>query len=195
MNRFAGSRQKRWLAGKDNQEAVGGTVPMLAHRPVHANIHDLSRHDRWRVVHFNMTERPTARWTAQQMIKAFPSDVAPRFLIRDNDSIYGRYFKNRIKNMGIDEVVTAPRSPWQNPYALRILGSLRRECLGQVIALDERHLKRILRLYLAYYHEDRAHLSLDRNSPTPREIELPEQGNVISIPRVGGLHHRYRRAA
>ena len=119
----------------------------------------------------------------------------PRFLIRDRDSIYGHHFKNRIKNMGIEQVVTAARSPWQNPYAERIIGTLRRECLRQVIVLNERHLRRILRLYLAYYHEDRTHLSLDRNSPIPREIELPEQGKVISIPRVGGLHHRYRRAA
>ncbi len=152
-------------------------------------------HDRRRVVHFNVTEHPTAEWTAQQIVEAFPDDEAPRFLIRDRDSIYGHHFKNRIKNMGIEEVVTAPRSPWQNPYAERIIGSLRRECLRQVIVLNERHLKRILRLYLTYYHEDRTHLSLDRNSPTRREVELSEQGKVISIPRVGGLHHRYRLAA
>ena len=153
------------------------------------------RHDRRIVVHFNVTANPTAVWTAQQIVEAFPSDDAPRFLLRDRDSIYGHYFKHRVKNMGIEEVVTAARSPWQNPYVERIVGSLRRECLRQVIVLNERHLKRILRLYLAYYHEDRTHLSLDRNSPTPREVELSEQGKVVSIPRVGGLHHRYRRAA
>jgi len=82
-----------------------------------------------------------------------------------------------------------------NPYAERVIGSIKCECLRHVIVLNERHLKRILRSYAAYYHEDRTHLSLDRNSPTPRVVELPEQGKVVSIPRVGGLHHRYRRSA
>ena len=104
-------------------------------------------------------------------------------------------FQKRVANMGIEEVVCARRSPWQNPYAERVIGSIRRECLRHVIVLNETHLKRILRSYVAYYHEDRTHLSLDRNSPFPREIDLTERGRVISIPRVGGLHHRYRRAA
>jgi len=152
-------------------------------------------HHRRRVLHFNVTEHPTAEWTAQQIVEAFPDITSLRFLLRDRDSIYGRHFKDRVKNMDITEVVTAARSPWQNPYAERIIGSLRRECLRQVIVLNELHLKRILRSYVAYYHEDRTHLSLDRNSPTPRKIEAHEQGEVISIPKVGGLHHRYRSAA
>jgi transposase InsO family protein len=153
------------------------------------------RHDRRRVVHFNVTAHPTAQWTAQQIVESFPFDESPRFFLRDRDSIYGHHFKTRIKNMGIEEVLTAPRSPWQNPYVERLHGSIRRECLNRVIVLNERHLRRILRSYLAYYLKDRTHLSLDRNAPTPREIELPEQGKVVSLPRVGGLHHRYRRAA
>ena len=151
------------------------------------------RHDRRIVVHFNVTANPTAAWTAQQIVEAFPSDDAPRFLLRDRDSIYGHYFKHRVKNMGIEEVVTAARSPWQNPYVERIVGSLRRECLNHVIILNERHLRRILHSYLEYYHEHRTHLALNRNSPIEREVE--ERGEVISIPMVGGLHHRYRRAA
>ncbi|MCH7992905.1 MAG: transposase [Planctomycetes bacterium] len=153
------------------------------------------RHDRRRVVHFNVTAHPTAEWTAQQVVEAFPDEEAPRFLIRDRDGIYGQFFQQRVANMGIEEVVCSPRSPWLNPYAERIIGSIKRECLRHVIVLNERHLKRILRSYLAYYHEDRTHLSLDRNSPTPRKIEPREQGEVISMPRVGGLHHRYLRAA
>jgi len=152
-------------------------------------------HDRRRVVHFNVTAHPTAEWTAQQIVEAFSDDGAPRFLIRDRDGIYGEFFRQRVKHMGIEEIVCSARSPWQNPYAERIIGSIRRECLQHVIVLNEHHLRRILRSYLAYYHEDRTHLSLDRNSPSPREIDLPEHGKVISIPRVGGLHHRYRRAA
>jgi transposase InsO family protein len=153
------------------------------------------RHHRRMVVHFNVTAHPTAEWTAQQIIEAFPFDEVPRFLLRDRDSIYGELFRQRIKNMGIDQVVTAYRSPWQSPYVERIIGSIRRDCLNHVIVLNERHLRRILTDYFYYYHHARAHLSLDRNPPVPREVELPERGKVSSIPMVGGLHHRYRRAA
>ncbi len=97
--------------------------------------------------------------------------------------------------MGIEQVRTAFRSPWQSPYVERLIGSIRRECLDHVIVLNEAHLMRILNDYFDYYHESRAHLSLDRNAPTPREIESSEQGDVVSIPQVGGLHHRYSRAA
>ena len=151
-------------------------------------------HDRRRILHFNVTAHPTAQWTAQQVIEAFPFDEAPRFLIRDRDGIYGKYFRNRVKNMGIEEVITAPRSPWQNPYAERIIGSIRRECLDHVIVINEAHLLRILASYFEYYHKSRPHLSLERNAPVPREIELPDQGEVIAIPQVSGLHHRYQRA-
>ncbi len=169
------------------------TMPTATFRILYAFI--VLCHHRRRVVHFNVTEHPTAEWTAQQIIDAFPNEEAPRFLIRDRDSVYGEFFRQRVKHMGIEEVVTAARSPWQNPYVERIHGSIRRECLNKVIVLNDRHLRRILGSYLAYYHEDRTHLSLDRNAPTPREIDPPEHGKVISIPRVGGLHHRYRRAA
>ena len=129
------------------------------------------------------------------MSEAFPFEEAPRYVIRDRDQIYGEYFRNRVGNMGIEEVVIAARSPWQNPYAERVIGSIRRECLARVIVLNELHLKRILRAYLDYYHHARTHLSLNRNSPLPREVEPPAKGPVISIPMVGGLHHRYSRAA
>jgi hypothetical protein len=153
------------------------------------------RHDRRQVVHFNVTTNPYAKWTAQQIINAFPYEESPRFLIRDRDGIYGDYFKDRMKSMGIEEVLIAPRSPWQNPYCERIIGSIRRECLDHMIVLNERHLCRILKDYFDYYHNSRPHLSLNRNSPTPREVEPPSQGKVISTGQVGGLHHRYSRAA
>jgi len=123
------------------------------------------------------------------------SMVNCRYLIRDRDSIYGTRFRNRVKSIGIEEVLTAPRSPWQNPYVERIIGSIRRECLNHVIILNERYLRRQLKSYSTYYHEARAHLSLDKQSPVPRSIEPPEQGKVVAIPHVGGLHHEYRRAA
>jgi len=153
------------------------------------------RHDRRRVVHFNVTPRPTARWTAQQVVEAFPFDSAPRFLIRDHDGIYGQDFCERVKYLGIEEVVIAYRSPWQSPYVERVIGSIRRECLDHVIVLNGAHLLRILRDYFTYYHDARSHLSLDRNAPLPRKVEPPSCGHVVAIPHLGGLHHRYTRAA
>ncbi len=169
------------------------TVPTATFRILFCFI--VRRHHRRMVVHFNATAHPTAEWTAQQVVEAFPEDHAPRFLIRDRDSIYGAFFRRRVKHMGIEEVAIAYRSPWQNQFVERIIGSIRRDCLDHVIVLNERHLRRILTDYFHYYHHARAHLSPDRNSPVPREVEPPECGKVSSIPMVGGLHHRYRRAA
>ncbi len=153
-------------------------------------------HDRRRVLHFNVTEYPTAAWTAQQIVNAFPDDSAPSFLLRDRDSIYGDAFRQRLKGMGIGEVLTAAHSPWQNPFAERLIGSIRRECLNHVLVLGERHLRRTLTRYFAYYHRARTHLSLDKDAPDGRPVERRDLGRVIPIPEVGGLHHRYvRRAA
>jgi transposase InsO family protein len=152
-------------------------------------------HDRRQVVHLNVTAHPTALWTAQQIVEAFPEETAPRFLVRDRDQIYGGPFRLRVAGMGIEEVVTAAQSPWQNPYAERLIGSIRRECLDHLIVLNARQLRRILREYFDYYNEVRPHQSLERNAPEPREIEPPVKGKIISLPQVGGLHHRYLRAA
>ena len=152
-------------------------------------------HDRRQVVHFNVTAHPTTFWTAQQIIEAFPEESVPRFLVRDRDRIYGGLFRRRVAAMGIEEVVTAAQSPWQNPYAERLIGSIRRECLDHLIVLNERQLRRILREYFAYYNELRPHQSLDGNAPLLREIEPRAKGKIISLPQVGGLHHRYLRAA
>jgi transposase InsO family protein len=153
------------------------------------------RHHRRTVVHFNVTNHPTARWTAQQIVEAFPYDTAPRYLLRDRDRIYGSCFANRVRGMGIEEVLIAPHSPWQNPFVERLIGSIRRECLDHVLVINEAHLLRVLREYFAYYHDSRPHQSLDDNAPRPREIEAPSQGRIVAEPQVGGLHHRYRRAA
>ena len=169
------------------------TVPTVTFRVLYVFI--VMRHDRRQIVHFNVTTNPYAEWTAQQIINAFPYEEAPRFLIRDRDDIYGDHFTKRVEGLDIEEVPTAPRSPWQNPYCERVIGSIRRECLDHMIVLNERHLHRILTDYFDYYHHSRPHLSLDRNSPTPRDVEAPSLGEVVSIPQVGGLHHRYTRAA
>jgi putative transposase len=153
-------------------------------------------HNRRRVVHFNVTAHPTAAWTTQQIVDAFPDDSAPAYLIRDRDRVHGQPFRHRLKGMGIEEVLTAPHSPWQNPFAERLIGSIRRECLNHVLVLGERHLRRILTQYLAYYHQARTHLALDKDAPDLRPIEFPAAGRIVQLPEVGGLHHRYvRRAA
>ncbi len=198
MARDEKPRSQTWRTFLDNhaQDIVAidfFTVPTATFRVLYCFV--VLRHARREVVHFNVTEHPTAAWTAQQIVEAFPWDEAPKYLLRDRDSIYGADFQKRIKSMGIEEVRTAFRSPWQSPYVERLIGSIRRECLDHVIVLNEAHLMCILKHYFAYYHESRAHLSLDRNAPTPREIEGAGQGEVVSIPQVGGLHHRYARAA
>jgi transposase InsO family protein len=152
-------------------------------------------HERRRIVHFGVTDHPTAAWIKQQVTEAFPWDTAPRYMIRDRDSVYGLIAHARIKAMGIDEVLTAPRSPWQNPYVERVIGSIRRECLDHVIVLSERQLRRILASYLDYYHRSRTHLALSKDSPVPRPIQPAQSGKVIAFPQVGGLHHRYERLA
>jgi transposase InsO family protein len=152
-------------------------------------------HLRRRVVHFNVTTSPTAAWTAQQIVDAFPDDSAPRFLVRDRDSIYGAEFRRRVRGMGIAEVLTAPRSPWQNAFAERIIGTIRREFLDHVIVLNEHHLRRRLTRYLRYYHRSRTHLALEKDAPEPRAIQPPELGRIVALPQVGGLHHRYVRHA
>ena len=120
---------------------------------------------------------------------------AGRTQMRDRDGIYGDAFRKRIAGLGIEEVVSAPRSPWQNPYVERLIGSIRRECLNHVIVLGENHLQRILVAYFDYYNHCRTHLALDGNAPLPRQVEPPPLGKVRAIPHVGGLHHRYTRAA
>jgi putative transposase len=150
------------------------------------------RHDRRRVLHFNVTKHPTAQWAAQQLVEAFPEAVSARYLLRDRDRIYGDYFRQRVCGLGLKEVLSAPRSPWQNPYVERLIGSIRRECLD-VIVLHEQHLRSILKSYFGYYHRTRTHLSVDKDAPDTRPVELPAMGTVIEIPEVGGLHHRYER--
>ena len=152
-------------------------------------------HERRRIVHFNVTSAPSAWWTARQIAEAFPYDTAPRYVIRDRDQIYGADFVDRLSMMHIEEVKTAPRSPWQNPYCERVIGSIRRDCLDHVIVLGEQHLRRILSDYFKYYHSYRTHLSLSKDAPVAREPESGPGAIVRAVPMVGGLHHRYTRCA
>ena len=168
-------------------------VPTLTFRVLFVFV--VLAHDRRRILHFNVTSHPTAEWAAQQIREAFPWETTPRFLLRDRDGIYGKAFRDCVKAMGVEEVKTAPRSPWQNPYAERLIGSIRRECLDHVIVFNERSLKRILRSYVDYYHNSRTHLSPGKDAPATRDVQPPELGRVIEMPVVGGLHHCYMRKA
>jgi putative transposase len=152
-------------------------------------------HDRRRVRHFNITTHPTAAWTAQQIVEAFPWDTAPAYLLRDRDGIYGREFRTRVAGMGITEVRMAPHSPWQSPYVERLIGSIRRECLDHVIVLNAGHLRRTLRTYFAHYHQWRCHQGLAMDCPQPRAVQPPEKGAVVAILERGGLYRHYERRA
>ena len=169
------------------------TVPTIRFQVLYVFL--VLAHDRRRILHFNVTAHPTAEWTAQQLIQAFPWDSAPCYLLRDRDGIFGETFVQQVKAMGIREVLSAPRSPWQRAFVERVIGSIRRECIDHMIVFNEASLRRTLGLYLDYYHRSRTHLSLEKDSPEPRPVQPPTLGRVVSVPQVGGLHHRYERRA
>ena len=148
-------------------------------------------HHRRRILSFGVTPHPTADWIARQITDTFPWTEAPRHLIRDRDAVYGQVVTRRLKSMGIRDRPTAPRSPWQNGYVERLIGSIRRECLDHIVVSGEAHLRHILKTYVSYHNEVRTHLSLDKDAP----IHRPNQqiGRIITIPILGGLHHQYAR--
>ena len=151
-------------------------------------------HDRRRILHFNVTNHPTSLWTVQQLREAFPFESPPRFLIFDHDAKYGLEVPAAVRSMRISPVRTSFESPWQNGVAERWVESCRRDLLDHIVAVNERHLKRLLSEYVPYYHEDRTHLGLGKGTPNGR-IRSVASGRVLSQERLGGLHHRYDRAA
>jgi transposase InsO family protein len=146
---------------------------------------------RRRLLWIGVTTNPTAEWLARQITEAFPWNTVPTFLIRDNDGAYGEVFTRRLRAMGIRDRPIAPRSPWQNGYVERAIGSIRRECLDHVIVVGEAHLRRILAAYIEYYNAVRTHLGIAKDAPDRRPIE--RCGAIIAVPALGGLHHRYAR--
>lgn len=198
MGRKRGPPSQTWRSFLDNHVKNLASldffvVPTASFRLIYVLV--VLRHDRRRIVHVNVTAHPTAEWTAQQVVEAFPWDEAPRYLIRDRDGIYGDAFTKRVRGLGIEEVRIAPRSPWQNPYAERVIGTLRRELTNHVVVLDERHLLRLLKQYVEYYNASRTHLSIEKDAPLGREVQPSALGQVVAIRQVGGLHHRYERRA
>ncbi len=169
------------------------TVPTIRFQILHVFL--VLAHERRRIVHFAVAQHPTAECTALQLREAFPWDTAPRYLLRDRDRIFGEDFVDQVKAMGIKQVLSAPRSPWQRAYVERVIGTLRRECLDHIIVFNERCLSRHLQDFVNYYHRSRTHLALEKDSPEPRPIQRRGAGRIIAIPEVGGLHHRYERRA
>jgi transposase InsO family protein len=148
-------------------------------------------HGRRQLLWFEVTRHPTAEWLARQITEAFPWASAPAYLVRDNDRAYGQTFQRRVRAMGIRDRPISPGSPWQNGYAERLIGTLRRECLDQVLIFGETHLRRILSAYAAYYNQARTHLALQKDAPLHRAVQ--RSGAIVAIPILAGLHHQYVR--
>jgi putative transposase len=151
--------------------------------------------ERRRVIHMNVTKHPSAEWAAQQIVEAVGPDAEFVRLIRDRDKIFGAAFDRRVDNLRLTQFRIAARSPWQNGFAERWVGTARREIVDHVIVLSEHHLRRILRAYVAYYNADRPHMSLGGDAPMRRDVEPPSMGRVVAMPKLGGLHNRYGRIA
>jgi putative transposase len=169
-------------------------VPTLTFKMLYAFV--VLSHDRRRIVHVGVTAHPTAEWTARQIREAFPGDGSePTYLLHDRDGIYGDRFHDEIRAMGLRELLSGRRSPWQNPFVERVIGTIRRECTDHVIVTGERHLLALLREHQRYYNSSRCHQSLDGDAPELRTREVTPVEDVIAVPVLGGLHHEYRRAA
>jgi transposase InsO family protein len=165
-------------------------VPTISFRLLYGLL--IMRHGRRQILWLGVTAHPTAEWIANQLTEACGWDQAPRHLIRDLDGAYGEIFIRRLRSMGIRDRPTSPRSPWQNGYAERLIGSIRRECVDHIIVVGERHLRHALLSYMNYYNEARTHLSLNKDAPVPRAVELA--GHILCRPVLGGLHHHYVRS-
>ena len=164
-------------------------VPTIAFRLLYGLL--ILRHDRRQVLWLSATAHPTAEWITRQLTEAFGWEHAPKYLIRDRDRAYGEVFTRRVRSMGIRDRPTAPRSPWQNGHAERLIGSIRRECRDHVVVFGERHLRHLLRPYMHYYNGARTHLSLSKDTPKPRAVQVV--GRILPTPILGGLHHQYVR--
>lgn len=149
------------------------------------------RHGRRQIAHVAVTAHPTAKWIARQISEAFPWDTTPRYLVRDRDGVYGEAFRKRLGSMGIRDSPTAPRSPWQNAYVERLIGSIRRECLDHIVVFNEKHLRRLLRTYTDYCNAFRTHLSLGHDAPHSRPAR--RTGMITRVPQIGGLHQSFVR--
>jgi transposase InsO family protein len=164
-------------------------VPTISFRLLYGLL--IMGHDRRQILWFGVTAHPNTEWIANQLTEACGWEQVPRYLIRDRDGAYGELFVRRLRSMGIRDRPTSPRSPWQNGFAERLIGSIRRECLDHVVVFGERHLRHLLLSYMSYYNETRTHLSLDKDAPLSRTVK--RAGPILCCPVLGGLHHQYVR--
>src|SRR5258705_6874742 len=164
-------------------------VPTISRRLLYGLL--IMGHGRRQILWFGVTSHPTAEWMANQLTEACGWEQAPRYLIRDRDGVFGELFVRRLRSMGIRDRPTSRRSPWQNGYAERLIGSIRRECLDHVVVFGERHLRHLLLSYMKYYNGARTHLSLEKDAPVSRVVE--RAGQILCRPILGGLHHQYVR--
>src|ERR1700731_3082618 len=164
-------------------------VPTISFRLLYGLL--IMRHGRRQILWFGVTSHPTAEWIANQLTQACGWEQAPRYLIRDRDRAYGEVFIRRLRSMGIRDRPTSPRSPWQNAYAERLIGSIRRECTDHIVIFGVRHLRHVLLSYMKYHNEIRTHLSLEKDAPVSRAVKLA--GTILCLPVLGGLHHQYVR--
>jgi len=194
LRRYTRGEGQSWKTFLHNQaEGIASidlfTVPTILFEQLYAFV--IVKHARRQIVCLTVTGQPTAMWLAQQITEAFPWDSAPRYLIRDNDVKFGAVFKRRVRAMGIRDRPTSFRSPWQNGYAERVIGTIRRECLDHMIVVNEAHLRSVLSAYGQYYNSARTHRSLAKDAPNRRPVE--RLGPIKARPVLGGLHHRYTR--
>jgi putative transposase len=196
IKRSRSTHSQRWTTflrnhSKDIISMDFFSVPTINFKVLHVLV--ILEHQRRRIIHFNITEHPTSFWTAQQIRNALFYDDSFKYLIRDRDCKFGKYFRRKISDVGIKEIVTSYRSPWQNGYVERVIGTIRRECLDHFIVLNEVHLREILKEYFYYYNKFRTHLGLDKDTPISRPTE--PIGKITANPILNGLHHIYFREA
>jgi transposase InsO family protein len=194
MIRHRGPPSQNWATFlRNHADAIAAidlcVVPTLTFECLFAFV--VVGHGRRQLLWFAVTRHPTAEWLAQQIVEAFPWNTAPTYLVRDNDGAYGQAFTSRVRAMGIRDRPTSPRSPWQNPYVERLIGTLRRDCLDHVLIFGERHLRRVLTFYSLYYNETRTHLGLSKDTPRRRAVQ--RSGTIVTTQVLSGLHHRYLR--
>ena len=194
MIRRRGPPSQTWRTFlRNHAEAIAAidlcVVPTLTFERLFAFL--IVGHGRRQLLWFAVTRQPTAEWLAQQVVQAFPWETAPAYLIRDNDGAYGQMFTSRLRTMGIRDRPISPRSPWQNSFVERLIGTLRRDCLDHVLIFSEKHLRQVLKSYALYYNEARTHLGLSKDTPLPRTIQC--SGIISATPVLSGLHHRYAR--
>lgn len=167
------------------------TVPTATFRVLFVLV--VLSHDRREILHTNITSSPTAEWAARQIIEAVGLDEEPKYLVRDRDRKFSAYFSRKVASAGLTEIPTAPASPWQNAYAERVIGTIRRECLDHTIILGEQHLRRTIKRYVGYYNGVRTHISLNKDAPKPRPVQFSNGGHIRARRHCGGLHHEYYR--